>query len=148
MGRLKGYLTYVTKGYALAAAGAVALVVLVVMQRDAAAQQRGPEVYRGQERHAPTTPTVPPPAVPPQRWEYAVLRFEIVNARWAWIDPENTRTGDKARIYKDLGGYGRAGRGEISYVDIANQAGTMGWELTSVLEREKGTEIWFKRALR
>ena len=148
MGRLTGYLTYVTKGYALAAAGAVALVVLVAMQRDAAAQQRT-DVYRGQERHAPTTPSAPPGAVaPPQRWEYAVLRFEIVNARWAWIDPENTRTGDKARIYKDLGGYGRAGRGEISYVDIANQAGTMGWELTSVLEREKGTEIWFKRALR
>jgi hypothetical protein len=77
MGRLKGYLTYVTRGYALAAAGAVALVVLVVMQRDAAAQQRT-DVYRGQERHAPTTPSVPPPAtLPPQRWEYAVLRFEI-----------------------------------------------------------------------
>ena len=148
MGRLKGYLTYVTRGYALAAAVAVALVVLVVMHGDAAAQQRGTDVYRGQERHAPTTPSAPPSPVPPQRWEYAVLRFEIVNARWAWIDPENTRTGDKARIYKDLGGYGRAGRGETSYVDIANQAGTLGWELNSVLEREKGTEIWFKRALR
>ena len=147
MGRLKGYLTFVSRGYALAAAGALALVVLVVVQRDAAAQQRGPDVYRGPQRHAPTTPSMPPAALP-QRWEYAVLRFEIVNARWAWIDPENTRTGDKARIYKELGGYGRPGRGETSYVDIANQAGTLGWELTSVLEREKGTEIWFKRALR
>ena len=144
MGRLKGY---GLKGYALVTAAAAALVVLVVVQRDASAQQRGPEVYRGSERHAPTTPSVPPAAAP-QRWEYAVLRFEIVNARWAWIDPENTRTGDKARIYKELGGYGRPGRGETSYVDIANHAGTLGWELASVLEREKGTEIWFKRALR
>ena len=152
------------RDYPFVVAAAVALVVLVALQRGAEAQRRpepgrmdarseshrGAEVYRSGEPGRgpygpPPTPTAPPP---PPCWEYAVLRFDIVNGGWVWMDREATRAGDKGRIYRELGGGGRPHGGETSYVDIANQAGTLGWELASVLEREKGTEIWFKRMTR
>ena len=134
-------------GYVLVAAIA-ALAVGMLLQRDAAAQRAaqyggpGPTpAHGGHHSHGPSAPGLP-------RWQYAVLRFEIVNGNWAWITPDEVKRGDKRRLFKELGGYGRPGDHDISYVDIASQAGLYGWEITTVLEREKGTEIWFKRPVR
>ena len=90
---------------------------------------------------------VPPPPVVPGRWEYATLRFEILRDAWAWHAPDGIKRGEKHKLFKDLGGSGRDHQ-ELSYVDVANQAGLSGWEVTAVIEREKGTEIWFKRLAR
>ena len=140
-------------GYVVAAVVA-ALAVGVLLQRDAAAQRAtqyggpGPAESGGHGNghprghgHGHAAPALP-------RWQYAVLRYEIVNGNWAWITPDEVKRGDKKRLFRDLGGYGRPGDHDISYVDIASQAGLYGWELTTVLEREKGTEIWFKRPVR
>ena len=138
-------------GYVVAVVVAV-LTVGVLLQRDAAAQRTtqyggpGPNPgHAGGHSHghgnAPVAPALP-------RWQYAVLRFEIVNGNWAWVTPDEVKRGDKKRLFRELGGYGRPGDHDISYVDIASQVGLNGWELTTVLEREKGTEIWFKRPLR
>lgn len=138
-------------GYVVAAVVA-ALAIGALLQRDAAAQRAaqyggpgpGPSPSHGGgygHGHGSAAPALP-------RWQYAVLRFEIVNGNWAWITPDEVKRGDKKRLFRELGGYGRPGDHDISYVDIASQAGLHGWELTTVLEREKGTEIWFKRPLR
>ena len=134
-------------GYVVAAVVA-ALAVGVLLARDAAAQRAAPyggpgphDVGTAGHGHRPAAPALP-------RWQYAVLRYEIVNGNWAWITPDEVKRGDKKRLFRELGGYGRPGDHDISYVDIASQAGLYGWELTTVLEREKGTEIWFKRPVR
>ena len=138
-------------GYAVAVVVA-ALAVGVLLARDAAAQRAtqyggpGPgasdrDGYGNGPGHGSSVPALP-------RWQYAVLRYEIVNGNWAWITPEEVKRGDKKRLFRELGGYGRPGDHDVSYVDIASQAGLYGWELTTVLEREKGTEIWFKRPVR
>ena len=87
-----------------------------------------------------------PTALP--RWEYATLRFDIVRGDWVWTTPEEVKRGDKRQLFKELGGYGRRGDHDISYVDISSQAGLYGWELVDVVDREKGSEIWFKRPVR
>ena len=109
------------------AAALAALLVGMLVQRDAQAQ-----------RHAP--------AAPP-RWEYATLRFEFLKDSWAWNAPDGVKRGSKHKLYRDLGGVGRS-EDQVSYVDVANQAGSQSWEVAHVLEREDGTEIWFRRPVR
>ena len=83
-----------------------------------------------------------------RRWEYAALRFNLLQGgKWDWISPTENMTEEKHRIFQALGGQGRT-TGGISYVDIATQAGQQGWEVVTVLERERGTEVWFKRPAR
>ena len=83
-----------------------------------------------------------------RRWEYAALRFNLLQGgKWDWISPTENVTDEKHRIHRALGGQGRT-PGGVSYVDIATQAGQQGWEVISVLERERGTEVWFKRPAR
>lgn len=127
-------------GYVVAAAMASLTLGIFLFQRDAAAQRSaqysGPETAR-----APVGP-------PPPRWEYATLRFDIVKGDWVWTTQTDVKRGDKRKLLKELGGYGQRGDHDVSYVDIASQAGLYGWELSTVLEREKGTEIWFKRPVR
>ena len=138
----------------IAAAAVVAAVLAgVLCQRAAAAQRATPypsqgpghppgQNHGGGHGHGPAAAALP-------RWQYAVLRFEVVNGNWAWVTPDEVKRGDKKRLFKELGGYGgRPGDHDISYVDVASQAGLHGWELATVLEREKGTEIWFKRPVR
>jgi hypothetical protein len=124
-------------GYALFAIAA-ALTVGVVLQREASAQ-RAPQPPP--ERRFPQPSNLP-------RWEYATLRYDLNSDRWIWTTPDDMKRGDKRRLYKEMDGYGKAGDREINYVDLATQAGLYGWEMTIVLERERGTEIWFKRPLR
>jgi hypothetical protein len=82
-----------------------------------------------------------------RRWEYALLRYNLLKERWDWMSPTENYSDDKLRIYRALGGQGRT-PGGVSYVDIATQAGQQGWEVTSVLQRDTGTEVWFKRPVR
>ena len=118
--------------YALAVAAAVVLTFLAVWQR-APQAQAAPGDWREPARE------------PARRWEYAALRFNLLSGgKWDWISPAESITEDKQRIYRHLGGQGRTAGG-ISYVDIATQAGQQGWEVIAVLERERGTEVWFKR---
>ena len=97
--------------------------------------------YRGSEAQAA-------PFDAGRRWEYAALRFNLLQGgKWDWISPTENMTEEKHRIFRALGGQGRTSGG-ISYVDIATQAGQQGWEVITVLERERGTEVWFKRPAR
>ena len=82
-----------------------------------------------------------------RRWEYASMRFNLLKERWDWISPTENYSDEKLKIFRALGGQGRT-PGGVSYVDIATQAGQQNWEVVSVLERETGTEIWFKRPAR
>jgi hypothetical protein len=124
---------------------AAALLAGVAVQRNASAQ-------RAPERHlAP----VPPPVTSSQpRFEYATLRFDASNDRWFWITPDEIKRGDKQRLFREMNGYARSGDRDrdrdrdINYVDLATQAGLYGWELTTVVDRDKGIEIWFKRPAR
>jgi hypothetical protein len=96
---------------------------------------------------APRQPPAPAPAGVP-RWECATLRYDLASGNWVWTSQEDYFRGDKQRLFRDLGGYGRQMDHEITIVDVATQAGLYGWELTTVLDREKGTEMWFKRPIR
>jgi len=82
-----------------------------------------------------------------RRWEYAALKFNLMKERWDWSSPTENYSDDKLRIFRALGGQGRQ-PGGVSYVDIATQAGQQGWEVIAVLQRDAGTEIWFKRPTR
>src|SRR4051794_28564106 len=82
-----------------------------------------------------------------RRWEYASLRFNLMKERWDWSSPTENYSDDKLKIFRALGGQGRT-PGGVSYVDIATQAGQQGWEVISVLQRDTGTEVWFKRPVR
>ena len=126
------------------------------------ARDLGPEkavldnLLRQADGSAPPRPAVagggaPAPAAAPAapRWEYATLRFDVVKSDWVWTTQDEVKRGEKPRLFKQMGGYGREMDHEVSIVDLATQAGTYGWELTTVLERDKGgTEVWFKRPLR
>jgi hypothetical protein len=98
---------------------------------------------------AQRTPQAPPaPAAEwGRRWEYASLRFNLMKEKWDWTSPSENLSDDKLRIYRALGGQGRT-PGGVSYVDIATQAGQQSWEVISVLQRDTGTEVWFKRPVR
>ena len=82
-----------------------------------------------------------------RRWEYAALEFNLMKERWDWSSPTENYSDDKLKIFRALGGQGRQ-PGGVSYVDIATQAGQQGWEVIAVLQRDAGTEIWFKRPTR
>ncbi len=117
-------------GYALAAV-VVGLAVVTLVQR------------------APQAQAGSPPAL--VRWEYALLRFNLTEGgKWDWVTPGQSVTDDKTSIYRALGGQGRGSvPSGVSYIDIATQAGQHGWEVLAVREREaRGTEVWFKRAVR
>ena len=143
-------------GYVVMAAVA-ALAAALLFQQNAAAQRAAQFPSSGPGPGAGPTYNQGPgpgngygrgdhgPALP--RWEYATLRFDIVRGDWVWHSPEGVKRGDKRQLYREMGGYGRRDN-EVSYVDISTQAGQYGWEITTVLEREKGTEIWFKRPVR
>jgi hypothetical protein len=121
-------------------AATVVLAVGVYFAKDADAQRS--TTYGGQGGGGPA-----PMAAP--RWEYATLRFDVTHGDWVWTTQDEVKRGEKPRLFKQMGGYGREADHEISIVDLATQAGTYGWELTSVLERDKGgTEAWFRRPLR
>ena len=124
----------------IAAVAVVAAALYVA--RDADAQRAG--AYPGPGGGAPA----PAPAAAP-RWEYATLRFDVAKGDWVWTTQDEVKRGEKPRLFRQMGGHGREMDHEVSIVDLATQAGTFGWELNSVLEREKGgTEAWFKRPLR
>ena len=135
---------------------AAGLAIGLMIQQSAVAQRSGAHYSPQPAPQPPQQPThnshqhgvrpPPPPALP--RWEYATLRFDIVRGDWVWTTPDEVRRGDKRQLFKELGGYGRRGDHEISYVDISTQAGLYGWEMIDVVDREKGSEIWFKRPVR
>jgi len=121
----------------LVVAAAVVVAVACYFTRDADAQRTG--AYGGQAGGPGPAP----------RWEYATLRFDVARGDWVWTTQDEVKRGEKPRLFKQMGGHGREADHEVSIVDLASQAGTYGWELTSVLERDKGgTEAWFKRPLR
>jgi hypothetical protein len=127
---------------------AAALLAGVAFQRNASAQ-RAPAP--GPERHMAPMPvgTTSQP-----RFEYATLRLDAANERWFWTTPDEIKRGDKQRLFREMNGYVKPGDRDrdrdrdITYVDLATQAGLYGWELTTVVDREKGIEIWFKRPVR
>jgi hypothetical protein len=126
---------------------AAGLAIGLMIQQSAVAQRSThpyPQQPQPQTHQHGVRP--PPPALP--RWEYATLRFDIVKGDWVWTSPEEVKRGDKRRLFKELGGYGKPGDHDISYVDISSQAGLYGWEIIDVVDREKGSEIWFKRPVR
>jgi len=127
-------------GYLIVVAG-LALTVAVFLGADAFAQRT--------TQYAGPAANTPPAAVGLPRWEYATLRFDIGRGDWVWTTQDDVKRGEKPRLFKELGGYGRRSDHEVSIVDIATQAGLYGWEALTVLERDKGgTEIWFKRPVR
>ena len=129
---------------------AAGLAIGLMVQQSASAQrsaQYSPQPAPQQPQQYGVRPPPPPaPALP--RWEYATLRFDIVKGDWVWTTSDEVKRGDKRQLFKELGGYGRRGDHDISYVDISTQAGLYGWEMLDVVDREKGSEIWFKRPVR
>ena len=122
------------------AAAAVVLAVGLYFAKDADAQRAA--TYGGQGGAGPEAVAAP-------RWEYATLRFDVARGDWVWTTQDEVKRGEKPRLFKQMGGYGRELNHDVSTVDLATQAGTYGWELTTVLERDKGaTEAWFRRPLR
>ena len=99
-------------------------------------------------QRAPQAGAAPAHVAPPARWEYALLRFNLLEGgKWDWITPTENTTEEKYAIFRSLGGTGRS-QG-LSYIDIANQAGQQGWEVIACREREsRGTELWLKGAVR
>ena len=131
-------MTHRTRYVVLAAVAALA--VCFAIQQSASAQKAAQ--FNGPASSRPPAPTALP------RWEYATLRFDIVKGDWVWTTQDEVKRGDKRQLFRELGGYGRRGDHDISYVDISSQAGLYGWELVNVVDREKGSEIWFKRPVR
>ena len=120
-------------------AGYVLVAVVAVMAAVTLAQ-RAPQ--------AQAAPAMAAPAADwGRRWEYAALKFNLMKERWDWTSPTENLSDDKLLIYRALGGQGRT-PGGVSYVDVATQAGQQGWEVISVLQRDTGTEVWFKRPVR
>ena len=83
-----------------------------------------------------------------RRWEYASLRYRLVETKWLWRSPTENWLGEKDELYRKLGGQQRQGGGDLWYGEIVNLAGQQGWEVLTVLERDQGTEVWFKRPAR
>jgi hypothetical protein len=108
------------------------LIVVIVVLAGVTLSQRPPQA------------SAAPAADWGRRWEYASLRYNLMKERWDWNSPTENYSDDKLRLFRALGGQGRT-PGGVSYVDIATQAGLQGWELVSVLQRDSGTEVWFKR---
>jgi hypothetical protein len=127
--------------FSVLAAAVVALATAAIAQRVGDARVYGPErpVY-GENRH------YLPGRDPVVRWEYATLSFHIVRDTWAWKTATERIHGNKSQILRALGGHPR--NNDVSYVDISAQVGGDGWEICSVLERDTGTEVWFKRPCR
>jgi hypothetical protein len=119
MGRRTGYIF---------AAAVVALAFFTLMQRAPEAQAAPMESAR--------------------RWEYASLRYRLVETKWIWRSPTENWGGEKEELYRKLGGASRQAPGEIWYGEIVNLAGQQGWEMVTVLDRDQGTEVWFKRPAR
>jgi len=115
--------------------GYVATVVLGGVLATAALAQRS-------ERLAPA------PEAPATRWEYATLRFKFLSGKWEWLSGDKSLTAAKEDLYRSLGGTHPPQGREVSYIDVANQANTQGWEVLTLIERDTGTEIVFKRAVR
>ena len=82
------------------------------------------------------------------RWEYATLRFKFLSGKWEWLAADQTLVAEKSEVHRMLGGTPRPDGREISYIDVANQAGAHGWEILTLHERDTGTEILFKRTAR
>jgi hypothetical protein len=90
-------------------------------------------------------PGAPVAAQPATRWEYATLRFNFLSQKWEWLSADRHLLAEKAELHRTLGGTPRPDGREISYIDVANQAGAHGWEILTLHERDQGTEIVFKR---
>lgn len=82
------------------------------------------------------------------RWEYATLRFKFLAQKWEWLSAQHAMVAEKQELLRAFGGTQPADGREVSYIDVANAAGTHGWEIHTLIERDTGTEILFKRAAR
>ena len=82
------------------------------------------------------------------RWEYATLRFKLLSGKWEWLSAEMAMTAEKTELVRALGGTHRPDGRDVSYIDIANAAGAQGWEVHTLIERDTGTEMLFKRPVR
>ena len=78
---------------------AAALVVGVLLQREAAAQ-RAPSPQPAQSRF-------PASAFP--RFEYATLRYDMPSDRWTWTTPDDVKRGDKRRLFREMDGSFKSG---------------------------------------
>ena len=129
----------------------IVAAVLVGLATAAVAQRVGVERY-GPDRYGPERPVYGenrhyvPASEPPARWEYATLSFHIVRETWAWKTANERIQGNKGQLLRALGGQAR--HNDVSYVDISTHMGLSGWEIVAVLERDTGTEVWFKRPVR
>ena len=124
----------------------VVALALVGLATAALAQRVGVERFGperpsyGENRHyIPGNGPVP-------RWEYGTLSFHIVRESWAWRTANERIQGNKSQILRALGGHSR--HNDVSYVDISSHLGQDGWEICAVLDRDTGTEVWFKRPAR
>jgi hypothetical protein len=115
--------------------GYVATAVLGGILATAALAQRA-------ERVAPVT------EAQATRWEYATLRFKFLSGKWEWLSGDKSLTAAKEELYRSLGGTHAPQGRDVSYIDVANQASAQGWEMLTLIERDTGTEIVFKRAVR
>lgn len=82
------------------------------------------------------------------QWEYATLRFKLLSGKWEWLSAQQAMVAEKQELLRILGGTHRPDGRDVSYIDIANAAGSQGWEVHTLIERDTGTEILFKRAVR
>ena len=82
------------------------------------------------------------------RWEYATLRFKFLAQKWEWLSGQQTMVAEKQELLRAFGGTNPADGREVSYIDVANAAGAHGWEIHTLIERDTGTEILFKRPVR
>ena len=114
-------------GYVVAAAVAAAAFLMFL--------QRAPEAQAAPAEHA-------------RRWEYASLSYRLVETKWLWRSPTENWGGDKEELFRKLGGQPRQPVGEVWYGEIVNLAGQQGWEVVTVLDRDQGTQVWFKRPVR
>ena len=122
MSRIARYASYVLP------AAVVALAVVMFFQRT-------PQAQAAPAEHA-------------RRWEYASLRYRLVETKWIWRSPTENWGGEKDELYRKLGGLPRQTPGDVWYGEIVNLAGQQGWEVITVLDRDQGTEVWFKRPVR
>ena len=82
------------------------------------------------------------------RWEYATLRFKLMSGKWEWLSAQEAMVAEKLDLLRALGGTHRPDARDVSYIDIANAVGAQGWEVHTLIERDTGTEMLFKRPVR
>lgn len=94
---------------------------------------------------ASAQPAAPPhPAQPVAgHWQYASLSARP-GGRWVWHSPAGVIVGDRAHVYRELGGREKLDD-DVFTVELLNHLGQRGWEMVTVAADEDQPVYWFKQ---